>query len=96
VLYDTFAEVGPTLVGFGVAGLVGLDIEDIGTTKVGSKYSGDLGPAHEFVDSKEVEQFGIGRDLGVAWVFVDAVEEVGLLIVIRGEDYVVDYSLKSL
>lgn len=32
----------------------------------------------------------------VAWILVDAMEEIGLFVVIGGEDYIVDDSLESL
>ena len=45
---------------------------------------GDDRPAHQFGDGKEFEEGGLGRDQVIAGVDVDAVEKVGLLIVVRG------------
>lgn len=61
-----------------------------------TKQLGDFGPAHEFVDGEELEELGFEGDLGVARIAEDAVQEVGLLIVVGGEDHVVDNSLEDL
>ena len=48
------------------------------------------------MDGKELEQLRIEGNLGVAGVFVDAVQEIRLLVVIGSEDDVVDDSLEDL
>ena len=45
---------------------------------------------------EEFEELGFNRDLSVAGVGLDAVEEVGLLVVVRSEDNVVDDALEGL
>jgi hypothetical protein len=42
-----------------------------------------FGPPHEFMDSEELKELGIEGDLGVAGIFVDPMQEIGLLIVVR-------------
>ena len=63
---------------------------------MGTEFLGDDGPPHEFGDGEEFEELGFWRDEGVAGVGVDAVEEVGLFVVVGGEDHIVDYSLENL
>ena len=97
VLDDAFAEVEVAGVGFGVVDGVCLrGGEDVGGAKVGAEFLRDDGPAHEFGDREEFQEGGFGGDEGVAGVEMDAVEEVGLLIVMGREDDVVNYSLKDL
>ena len=48
------------------------------------------------MDCEEFEKLGFKRNLGISGVSVDTVEKVGLLIVIRGEDNIVDDSLQYL
>ena len=103
VLDHALAEVFPARVGFGVGGsLVGVGggvggrFEDVGGAEVGAELLGHDGPAHEFGDREEFEEAGFGGDEGVAGIGVDAVEEVGLLVVVGGEEDVVYDSLKSL
>jgi hypothetical protein len=45
------------------------------------------------VDSEELEELSIERNLEVSGIFVDAVEEVGLFVVVGGEYDIVDDSL---
>ena len=61
-----------------------------------AEFLGDDGPAHEFGDGEEFEELGFGWDEGVAGVGLDAVEEVGLFVVVGREDNVEDYSLEDL
>ena len=100
VFDDAFAEVLPALVGFGVGGVGGGGgggrVEDVGGAEVGAEFLGDDGPAHEFGDGEEFEELGFRGDEAVAGVGVDAVQEVGLFVVVGGEDDVVDDSLEDL
>lgn len=57
---------------------------------------GDFRPAHKLVDGEEFEELGVQGDLRDAGFFVNAVEEVGLFVVVRCEDYVVDDSGNNL
>lgn len=95
VFDDALAEVLPALVGLGV-GVGGGGVEDVGGAEVGAEFLGHDGPAHEFGDGEEFEELGFRRDQAVARVGVDAVQEVGLFVVVGGEDDVVDDSLEDL
>ncbi len=53
-------------------------------------------PPHYLVDGKEFEKLGFEGYLGVAGVFLNAVEEIGLFIIEGGEDGVEDDSLQYL
>lgn len=92
MLDDALAEIHVAGVGFGIIGGGG-GVEDVGGAKVRAVLLGDDGPAHEFRDGEELEEGGFSRDEGVAAVEVDAVEEVGLFVVVGGENDVVDYPL---
>ena len=96
VLNDTLAQVLPALVCLCVGRLPWSRIEDVGAAEVRAEELSYLGPSHEFVDGKQLEQLRIEGDLGVAGVFVDAVQEIRLLVVIRREDNIVDDSLQAL
>jgi hypothetical protein len=48
------------------------------------------------MNGKQLKQLGIQRDLAVAAVTVDSVEEVVLFVVVGGEDNKVDDALKDL
>ena len=95
MLDNALAEVLPALVGFGV-GFGGGGVEDVGGAEVGPKFLGDDGPAHQFRDGEEFDELGFGWNEAVAGVGVDAVEEVGLFVVVSGEDDVIDNSLEDL
>lgn len=95
VFDDALAEVLPTGVGFRIF-LVrgrGRGGEDVGGAEVGAEAFGDDRPAHEFRDGEGLEQLLLVGDEGVAGVRVYAVEKVGLLVVVRCEEDVVDDSL---
>ena len=96
VLDDTLAEVQPAGVRFGFFALFRRGGKDVGGAEVGAKFLGDDGPTHEFGYGEEFEELLFEGDEGVAGVRVDAVEEVGLFVVVGGEDDVVDYSLENL
>lgn len=96
VLDNTLAEIFPSLVGLLVCRLTLLGIKDIGVAEVGTKYSRDLRPSHKLVDGEQLQELGVEGYLRVAGIFVDSVEEVRLLIIVRGQDYIVDDSLKNL
>jgi hypothetical protein len=70
--------------------LAGPCIEDVGAAEVGTEYSGDFWPSHELVDGEESQELCIERDLRVTRVFVDAVEEVGLFVIVWCEYDIVD------
>ena len=57
---------------------------------------GDKGPAHKLGDGEEFEKGGFVGDEGVSGLGIDPVEEVGLFVVVRCEDDVVDNSLENL
>ena len=63
---------------------------------MGAKALGNNGPAHQFRDSEGFQKLLLIRDEGIAGIGVDAVEEVGLFIVVGSEEDVVDHSLKDL
>ena len=48
------------------------------------------------MDGEELEELCIEGNLGVSGIFVDAVEEVGLFVVVGGKDDIVDDSLQDL
>lgn len=95
VLDDALAQIEEAGVGLGVFGR-GCVGEDVGGAEVGAKFLGDDGPTHEFGDCEKFEELGFGGDEGVAGVGVDAVEEVGLFVVVGRKDDVEDYSLEDL
>lgn len=98
VFDDPLAEVLPAGVGlriFLVRGR-GRSGEDVGGAEVGAEALGDDGPAHEFGDGEGFEQLLLVGDKRVAGVGVYAVEKVGLLVVVRCEENVVDDSLEDL
>ena len=70
--------------------------EDVSRTKMGAKTLGNNGPAHQFRDGEGFQKLLLIRDEGVAGIEVDAVEEIGLFIVVGSEEDVVDHSLKDL
>lgn len=94
VLDDALAQVLPSGVRFWV-GVFGGGGEDVGGAEVGAVGLGDDGPAHDFGDGELFEEALFLGDEGVAGVGVDAVQEVGLLVVVRGEDDVVDDALED-
>ena len=63
---------------------------------MGAEALGNHGPAHEFGDGEGLEQLLLVGDERVARVGVYAVEKVGLLVIVRCEKNVVDYSLEHL
>ena len=70
--------------------------EDISRAKVSAKSLGNDGPSHELRNGECFEELLLIRDERVAGVGVDAVEEIGLFVVVGGEEDVVDYSLEDL
>lgn len=48
------------------------------------------------MNGEELEELCIERDLRIANVFVDSVEEIGLFVVVRCEDDIVDNALQDL
>ena len=94
VFDDAVAEREEAGVGLGV-GVVGGGGEDVCGAEVRAVSFCDDGPAHEFGDGELFEEALFFGYQGVAAVGVDAVQEVGLLVVVRGEDDVVDYALQD-
>ena len=45
------------------------------------------------MDCEELKELSVERDLRIAGIFVDSVEEIGLFVVVGGEDDIVDDSL---
>ena len=70
--------------------------EDISRAKVSAKSLGNDRPSHEFGNGECLEELLLIGDEGVAGVGVDAMEEIGLFVVVGGEEDVVDYSLEDL
>ena len=70
--------------------------EDVSRTQMGAKALGNNGPAHQFRDGEGFQKLLLVRDERVAGIGVDAVEEVGLFIVMGSEEDVVDHSLEDL
>ena len=97
MLDNALAEVEPAGVSFGIGGFIGGSRgEDVGGAEVGAEFFSDDGPAHEFGDGEEFEELLFGGSEGVAGVGVNAVEEVGLFVVVGGKDDVVSNSLEDL
>ena len=63
---------------------------------MGAKALGNNGPAHQFRDGEGFQKLLLVRNKGVAGIGVDAVEEIGLFIVVGSEEDVVDHSLEDL
>jgi hypothetical protein len=63
---------------------------------VGTEQLGNFWPSHEFVNGEEFKELCIERDLVDSGVFLYAVEEVGLFVVVGGEDDIVNNSLQDL
>ncbi len=63
---------------------------------MGTKKLCDFWPSHEFVYREELEELRVKWDLLEAGIFVNAVKEVGLFIVIRSENNIVYSSLQDL
>ena len=61
-----------------------------------AKALGNNGPAHQFRDGEGFQKLLLIRDEGVAGIGVDAVEEIGLFIVVGSQEDVVDHSLEDL
>ena len=80
---------------FRVSGIIG-GRENIGGIEVRAELFGDDGPPHEFGNSEEFEELSFGGDESVAGIGMDAVEEVGLFVVVRRENDVVNHSLENL
>lgn len=93
VFNDPLSEILPSLGCFLVTRLMWLGVEDIGAAKMWSELLRYHRPPHDFVDGEEFEKLGFKSDLGVARFFLDAVEEIGLFVVVWCEDDVEDDSL---
>jgi hypothetical protein len=96
VFDDSFAEVFPTLKGMTVARLVRFGVEDVGTAEVWAEGFCDVGPSHEFGNCELFQELSFHGHERVAAVFLNAVEEIGLFIVVWSEDDIVDDALESL
>ena len=95
MLDDAFSEILPAGESFRVGWVWGGG-KDVRGTEVRAETLGDDGPAHEFRDGEGFEEGLFFGDEGVAGVGVDAVEEVGLFVVVGGEEDEEDYSLEDL
>jgi hypothetical protein len=73
-----------------LGGLLGLGVEDVGVAQVRAELLGDHGPAHQLGDGKELHQTGFLGDLRQSRVLLDAVQEIRLLIIVRGKNNIVD------
>ena len=96
VLNDTLAEVLPSLICLLVRRLALCGVEHICAAEVWAEKLCNFWPSHEFVDSEQFEELGVERDLIDSGVFLYAVEEVRLFVVVGGEDDIVDDSLEDL
>lgn len=95
MLNDTFPQILPACERFWVFFVRG-GVEDVCGAEVGAEALGDDRPAHEFRDGEGFDEVAFFGDEGVAGVGVDAVEQVGLLVVVGGEEDVEDHSLEDL
>ena len=91
MLNDTFAKILPALEGLLIR--TGVGVKDIGTAKVWTKKLRHFRPSHEFLNGEEFEKLGFLRNLCVAGIFVYAVKEIVLFVIVGGEDDIVDNSL---
>jgi hypothetical protein len=96
VLDDALAQVFPALKGLCVLGGVGFDVEDVGGAKIGGVVGGEIGPVHNFGGGEEAEELLFAGEFGVAGVRFNAVEEVGLFVVVGGEEDEPAYALEGL
>ena len=94
MLNDTLPQVLPTLVCLGI--LARLRVEDIRGAQLLAKFLGSDRPPVELRNGEKLKQLGFDRYLCIARVAVDAVQEVGLLVVVGCEDDEVDDALKYL
>lgn len=94
---DTLPEILPARMGFGVFRRDGWRRgENVCGAEVGPKLFGNDWPAHKFGDREEFQKLRFKGNKAVAGVDVYAMEKIGLLVVIRRQDDVIDDSLKSL
>lgn len=56
----------------------------------------DFWPSHKFWDGEEFEELGVKRHFVISTILLDTVEEVGLFIIVWGQDNIVDDSLQNL
>jgi hypothetical protein len=96
MLDDTLAEILPSLVSLLICRLTRSNIEDICAAEMRTKELRNFWPSHEFVNGEELEELGIEWYLGISGISVNAMEEVGLFVVVGGEDDIVDDSLQDL
>jgi hypothetical protein len=96
VFNDTLAEILPSLVSLLVCRLSLSNIEYVCAAKMWAEQLGNLWPSHKFVDCEELEKLCVEGNLVDPSVFLYTVEEVGLLVVVGGEDDIVDNSLEDL
>ena len=96
VLDDTLAEIFPSLVCLLICRLTWSNIEDICAAEMRTKELGDFWPSHKFVNGEELKKLGIEWYLGISGISVNAMEEVGLFVVVGSEDDIVDDSLQDL
>lgn len=96
VLDDSLAEIQPALVRLLIVRLTGLGVEDISFTQVRAKGLCDLWPAHELVNCEKLEKLCLLGDLADSGVLLDSVQQIVLLVVVRGKNDEVDNALEDL
>jgi hypothetical protein len=96
MLDDTLAEILPSLVSLLICRLTRSNIKNICAAEMRTKELRNFWPSHEFVNGEELEELGIEWYLGISGISVNAMEEVGLFVVVGGEDDIVDDSLQDL
>lgn len=92
---NAFAQILPAGACFRINGSRG-GRENVSGTEVRTEFFGDDGPPHEFGYGEEFEELGLWGNESVAGISMDAVEEVGLLVVVRRKNDIVNYSLENL
>ena len=76
VLNDSLAQVLPSLMRLGIAGLAELLIKDVGGAEVFAELLLNYWPSHELRNGEELQKLSLDRNLCVAGVFGNAVEKV--------------------
>lgn len=84
MLNDTLAEVLPALKWLVINGEGRLSAEDICSAEVWAEFLREYGPAHKLMNSELLQEARLDWDLVDSGVGSNAVEEVVLLVVVRG------------
>ncbi len=97
MLDNPLAEVLPASMCFGIIRRTGRRRrENARCPQMGPELLGNNRPSHKFGDGEEFQQLGFKRDQAVAVVAVYAMQKIGLFVVVRREDDIINYSLKGL